>query len=351
MCWSRSQKQKSDLPEIALAFIKKLEQEEGTKVATIRLDNSGEKRALEAACKQEGLCIKFEFTAPNTPEQNGRIEREFATLYGRMRAMMNAMPKLGTNTLWTEAAETATALDNLIVRQGETQNSYKKIYGDKKKCCASPDNLKTFDEEVIVADRTNLKAKFCDRGKKCLWLGYTKNLSTDTYKLYNPKTRSIILSRDVIFLDQEKEMKNETQISESKQGSQESNQASQTGEEAPTMAWSRMDRGAKCFMTTKKNGPSWDTVTRRVTRNLDTDNAIDNQNVEWNSSKKYNKFLHRPLPEGVTDIETVLYYRDPNAIQNMPTFASVNYVSDDEVEDENNDEPPPLLSTAGLPAS
>ena len=73
---------KSDLPVIALAFIKELEQEEGTKVASIQLDNLGENRALEAACKQEELGIKFEFTAPNTPEQNGRIERKFATLYG-----------------------------------------------------------------------------------------------------------------------------------------------------------------------------------------------------------------------------------------------------------------------------
>ena len=103
-----------------------------------------------------------------------------------------------------------------------------------------------------MADRTKIKAKLGDRGKKCLWLGYTKNRSTDTYRLYTPKTRSIILSRYVIFLNQEKETKNETQISESKQGSQESKQASQTEEEAPTMTWSRMDRGAKCFMTTKK---------------------------------------------------------------------------------------------------
>ena len=103
MCWSRFPKQKSNLPEIALFFIKELEQEEGTKVASIRLDNSGKNRALEVACKQEGLGFKFEFTAPNTPEQNGRIERKFATLYGRMRAMMSAMPKQGTNTLWTEA--------------------------------------------------------------------------------------------------------------------------------------------------------------------------------------------------------------------------------------------------------
>ena len=92
-------KTKSDLPPIALAFVKELEQENDIKVASIRLDNSGENRALEAACKQEGMGTKFEFTAPNTPEHNGRVERKFATLYGRMRAMMSAMPKQGTNTL------------------------------------------------------------------------------------------------------------------------------------------------------------------------------------------------------------------------------------------------------------
>ena len=72
--------------------------------------------------------------------------------------MMSAMPKQGTNTLWTEAADTATDLDNLIVPQGETKNSYKKFYSDKKKCFASMDYLKTFGKKVIVADRTKIKA-------------------------------------------------------------------------------------------------------------------------------------------------------------------------------------------------
>ena len=87
------------------------------------------------------------------------------------------------------------------------------------------------------------------------------------------------------------------------------------------MTWSRMDRGAKCFMNTKKYGLSWDTFTRIVTRNLDNGDVIDDHKAEWNSSKQYNKFLHRPLPEGVIDIQTVLYHRDPNALQDMPTFA------------------------------
>ena len=76
-----------------------------------------------------------------------------------------------------------TDLNNLIVRQGKTKNAYQKFYGDKKKCFPYPDNLKTFGEEVIVADRAKIKAKLRDHGKKCLWLGYAKNQSTDTYRL------------------------------------------------------------------------------------------------------------------------------------------------------------------------
>ena len=107
-----------------------MEQKQGTKGAAIRLDNSGDNHTLEAACKQEWLGIKVEFTAPNTPQQNGRIERKIATLYRRMHGMMNVMPAQGTNTLWLEAADTAIDLDNLIIRPSELQNSYQKIYGD-----------------------------------------------------------------------------------------------------------------------------------------------------------------------------------------------------------------------------
>ena len=180
MFWTCFPKQKSDL----LAIVKELGQEQGTRVGTIRLDKSGENRVLEAACKQEGLGIKFEFTSPNTPKQNRRIERKFATLYGRVRAMINAILVQDTNTLWTEAAETATDLDNPVTRPGESQDSFQKFYGDKKRCFAASNNLKTFGEEIIVADSAKIRAKLRDRGKKCLWLKYAKKMSLATYRLY-----------------------------------------------------------------------------------------------------------------------------------------------------------------------
>jgi hypothetical protein len=33
--------------------------------------------------------IQFEYTAPGRPQRNERVKQKFATLYGRVRAMMN----------------------------------------------------------------------------------------------------------------------------------------------------------------------------------------------------------------------------------------------------------------------
>ena len=37
----------------------------------------------------EGLGLNFEYTAPNTPQRNGRDERKFRTLFDKARAMLN----------------------------------------------------------------------------------------------------------------------------------------------------------------------------------------------------------------------------------------------------------------------
>jgi transposase InsO family protein len=52
------------------------------KVKFIRCDNAGENTKAEAVLNKEGHGIKFEFTAPGTPQQNGKVERKLATLMG-----------------------------------------------------------------------------------------------------------------------------------------------------------------------------------------------------------------------------------------------------------------------------
>jgi hypothetical protein len=58
-------------------------------VKFFRLDDAGENFALEKLCKQQNVDVKFEFSGPRTPQRNGKVERKFQTLYGRIRAISN----------------------------------------------------------------------------------------------------------------------------------------------------------------------------------------------------------------------------------------------------------------------
>ncbi len=62
----------------------------------------------------------FDDKAPENPQQNG-MERMFATLYNRVRAMLNSGKFTSSleNLLWAEAAQTAAVLqNNLVSKQG-----------------------------------------------------------------------------------------------------------------------------------------------------------------------------------------------------------------------------------------
>ena len=44
---------------------------------------------FESEYKEEGMRIKFEYTTPGTPQQNGHVEQKFSTLFNRVCAMIN----------------------------------------------------------------------------------------------------------------------------------------------------------------------------------------------------------------------------------------------------------------------
>ena len=63
---------------------------------------------MEEACDRLGLGTKFEYTAVGTPQHNSRIERKFATLYGRGRSMVidAGIKEDLRQKLWAEATKT-----------------------------------------------------------------------------------------------------------------------------------------------------------------------------------------------------------------------------------------------------
>jgi hypothetical protein len=54
----------------------------------VRCDSTGENKGLEFHCKLIGINASLKYSGPRTPERKGKVERNYQTLYGRIRAML-----------------------------------------------------------------------------------------------------------------------------------------------------------------------------------------------------------------------------------------------------------------------
>ena len=156
---------------------------------------------LKELLDKEDWGIQFEFTAPGTPQQNGVVERAFATLYGRVRAMLNGaqLEEKLRHSLWAECANTATDLINMMVTDGDKLTPYEKLYGKKPK---HANCLRTFGEVAIVkkSEFQQIKPKLENRGIIGLFMGYSPNHAEGVYRFYCPETKGMRISRDIKWL-------------------------------------------------------------------------------------------------------------------------------------------------------
>jgi hypothetical protein len=77
------------------------------------------------------VVCQFEFAAPDSPQQNGKVEIQFATLYDRVRAILNEAQfiwPLG-NAMWVYSSLQATKLGNLSVRPDAPLSPYECFMG------------------------------------------------------------------------------------------------------------------------------------------------------------------------------------------------------------------------------
>ena len=144
--------------------------------------------------------IEFEFTAPNSPQFNGKIERKFATLIKRVRAMLNAakLTQELRHLLWCEAAATATDVENLLVSRNDNTPARTEFF---EKDLAKADSLRQFGEMAIIKIGNNIKGKLDDRGIPVMYLGREKDHAADTYRMLNIATKRVLISRDAIWLN------------------------------------------------------------------------------------------------------------------------------------------------------
>ena len=126
-------------------------------------------------CKSQG--IQRQLTTSYTPQQNGIIKKKNITIVEMARSMLKvkSLPK----KFWSEAITCAVFLLN--------RYSTKTVFG------RTP-------EEVSHIPKEHRK-KFVDTSEKCIFISYSD--ITKGYKLSNPETGKLIVSRDVQLLENE----------------------------------------------------------------------------------------------------------------------------------------------------
>ena len=133
-----------------------------------------------------------EFTTRETPQHNGKVERSFQTLYGRIRSMLNhaGFEPQCRASLWAEAAATATKLDNISVDASHIKTPHELFYGHPTKY---QDHLCVFGEVGVItrSNTSSVKSKLQDRGLVGIFLGYAKDHARDAYRMLNPTTNKV----------------------------------------------------------------------------------------------------------------------------------------------------------------
>jgi hypothetical protein len=192
--WGVRVKRKAEIPnlvELHFDSLKAMKKD----VKFLRADNAG-----EHGIKLANVCNKFgvtlELTAPNTPQQNGVVERKIYTDKNRAHAMLISarLTPEAQDLLRAEAVATAELISNMLAGpDGISPNM--RWNGEPGKLKAK--DLVEFGRIGYVTDRTKFKAKMAEKATKCIMVGYATNHSSDTYRVYDPLTKKVRLSRDV----------------------------------------------------------------------------------------------------------------------------------------------------------
>ena len=122
---------KDEQVEVLVDWFNELESKYSINVRYIHCNNVGENEALQQQLNREGSKIPFEFTAPDTPQQNSVVEHAFPMLMGCIMAMMiyAGFSKSMWQLMWCKVVNTATALGGITVPGHKNKCSYEVFYG------------------------------------------------------------------------------------------------------------------------------------------------------------------------------------------------------------------------------
>lgn len=189
-------KSKGDVFNQVKHFVAMAENQTNCLIKIVRSDNGGEfcNKNFEAFFSQKG--ILHQLTTPYTPEQNGSAERMNRTVVEKAKCLMFDA-KLDKR-FWAEAINHAIYLRNRIPAAGMGNKTPIEIWTGRK-----PDvnNLCVFGSKAMVHVPKEKRLKLDRKSKQMIFVGFSDH--TKGYRLYDPANNIVILSRDVIILEED----------------------------------------------------------------------------------------------------------------------------------------------------
>ena len=108
------------------------------------------------------------------------------------------IPKSERKKLWMEFVNTHTLIENSLVTELKSKPSHESFH--KEKVDWIP-HMRKFGEMGISKDHKTVKKKLDNRGIPVMFLGYSEDHAPDTYRVWNPATERVMISRDIDWLD------------------------------------------------------------------------------------------------------------------------------------------------------
>jgi transposase InsO family protein len=173
-------------------FKNHVEKEVGSCIHSLRTDRGGEFMSQEFMefCNEHG--IRRQLTAVYSPQQNGVSERKNRTIMNMVRSMLSAknMPK----SFWPEAVNWAVYVLNRSPTSANKNMTPEEAWSGIKPVVH---HFRVFDCIAHAHVPDCKRSKLDDKSVKCVLLGISKE--SKAYRLYDPTSQSIVISKDVVF--------------------------------------------------------------------------------------------------------------------------------------------------------